>query len=66
MATRRLIRLLDISMRSIGVRIDNVNHHIYIADLGGAVYRFNVDGSDKRKIVDTDQVFTGIALAFSN
>ncbi|KAL9082521.1 MAG: hypothetical protein Q9165_008870 [Trypethelium subeluteriae] len=49
---------------AIGLKIDTVNHHIYIADLGGAVYRFNIDGSNKRKIIDTDSVFAGIGLAF--
>jgi hypothetical protein len=49
---------------AIGMKIDSVNHHIYIADLGGSLYRFNMDGSDKRRIVDSEYCFTGIALAF--
>ncbi|KAF2124578.1 YWTD domain-containing protein [Dothidotthia symphoricarpi CBS 119687] len=49
---------------AIGLKIDAVNQHIYTTDLGGTVYRFNIDGSDKRKIYDTDSVYTGIALAY--
>jgi hypothetical protein len=48
---------------AIGLKIDSVNQHIYIADLGGTVYRFNVDGSDKKKIYETDSAYSGIALA---
>jgi hypothetical protein len=49
---------------AIGMKIDAVNHHIYVADLGGAVYRFVMDGSEKRRIIDTDNAFTGIAIAY--
>jgi 3-hydroxyacyl-CoA dehydrogenase len=49
---------------AIGLKIDAVNHHIYITDLGGTVYRFNMDGSDKRKIYETDSAYSGIALAY--
>lgn len=48
---------------AIGLKIDHVNHHIYITDLGGAVYRFNLDGSDKRKVYETDSAYSGIGLA---
>jgi len=48
---------------AIGLKIDGVNHHIYITDLGGTVYRFNMDGSDKKKIYETDGAYSGIGLA---
>jgi 3-hydroxyacyl-CoA dehydrogenase/DNA-binding beta-propeller fold protein YncE len=48
---------------AIGLKIDSVNQHVYLTDLGGTVYRFNMDGSDKKKIVQTDSSYTGIALA---
>lgn len=48
---------------AIGLKIDGVNRHIYITDLGGAVYRFNMDGSGKRKIYDTSNAYSGIGLA---
>ncbi|KAF3007591.1 hypothetical protein E8E13_007643 [Curvularia kusanoi] len=48
---------------AIGLKIDAINHHIYITDLGGTVYRFNMDGSEKKKIYDTDSAYSGIALA---
>jgi 3-hydroxyacyl-CoA dehydrogenase len=48
---------------AIGLKIDSVNKHIYITDLGGTVYRFNMDGSEKKKIYETDSAYSGIALA---
>jgi 3-hydroxyacyl-CoA dehydrogenase len=48
---------------AIGLKIDAVNQHVYITDLGGTVYRFNIDGSGKRKIYETDSAYSGIALA---
>jgi 3-hydroxyacyl-CoA dehydrogenase len=51
---------------AIGLKIDTVNQHIYLTDLGGTVYRLNMDGSDKRKIYDTDSAYSGIALAHLN
>jgi 3-hydroxyacyl-CoA dehydrogenase len=48
---------------AIGLNIDSVNQHIYVTDLGGAVYRFNMDGSDKKKIYETESAYSGIALA---
>lgn len=51
---------------AIGLKIDSVNQHIYITDLGGTVYRFNIDGSEKKKIYETDSAYSGIALAHLN
>jgi 3-hydroxyacyl-CoA dehydrogenase len=48
---------------AIGLKIDAVNRHIYTTDLGGTVYRFNMDGSEKKKIYETDGAYSGIALA---
>jgi 3-hydroxyacyl-CoA dehydrogenase len=48
---------------AIGLKIDTVNRHIYSTDLGGTVYRFNMDGSEKKKIYETDGAYSGIALA---
>lgn len=48
---------------AIGLKIDAVNRHVYITDLGGAVYRFGMDGGEKRKIYETDGAYSGIALA---
>ncbi len=49
---------------AIGVKIDTINKHIYFCDLGGAVYRCRLDGSEKKKVYDTDFSFSGLALAF--
>lgn len=48
---------------AIGLKIDAVNQHIYVADLGGTVYRFNMDGSEKKKIYETNSAYSGITLA---
>ncbi|RAR02113.1 YWTD domain-containing protein [Stemphylium lycopersici] len=48
---------------AIGLKIDAVNRHVYLTDLGGTVYRFDMDGGGKRKIYETDSAYTGIALA---
>jgi 3-hydroxyacyl-CoA dehydrogenase len=48
---------------AIGLKIDAVNQHIYLTDLGGTVYRMGMDGGDKRKIYETDSAYSGIALA---
>ncbi|KUJ20702.1 NAD(P)-binding protein [Mollisia scopiformis] len=61
---KKVITLARHFHEAIGMKIDFVNHHIYVADLGGALYRFNEDGSDKRRIIDLDNCFTGIALAY--
>ncbi|KAK3951792.1 armadillo-type protein [Pseudoneurospora amorphoporcata] len=47
---------------AIGLAIDKTTRHIYATDLGGAVYRFNVDGSGKQKFYEDQGAFTGIAL----
>jgi 3-hydroxyacyl-CoA dehydrogenase len=50
---------------AIGLKLDSVNRHVYVTDLGGAVYRVDMDGSGKKeKIVETDSAYTGIALAY--
>lgn len=51
---------------AIGVKVDNINKHIYFCDLGGAVYTCKFDGSEKKKVYDTEFSFTGLALAFQH
>ncbi|KAK6218274.1 hypothetical protein LQW54_002801 [Pestalotiopsis sp. IQ-011] len=48
---------------AIGLTIDKKNRHIYATDLGGSVYRFNMDGSNKQKFYNGEGAFTGIALS---
>ncbi|KAE8378347.1 hypothetical protein BDV26DRAFT_292303 [Aspergillus bertholletiae] len=48
---------------AIGLKLDLGNGHIYLTDLGGNIYRCNMDGSQKEKIHSNDyRAFTGIAL----
>ncbi|TVY82116.1 3-hydroxyacyl-CoA dehydrogenase-like protein [Lachnellula suecica] len=48
---------------AIGLKLDQVNKHIYLTDLGGAVYRCGMDGKDKKKVYDEECTFSGIGLA---
>ncbi|KAI5240958.1 3-hydroxyacyl-CoA dehydrogenase-like protein [Aureobasidium subglaciale] len=49
---------------AIGLKLDSRNQHIYATDMGGFVYRFDLDGQNKKRIVDSDQrSFSGITLA---
>jgi hypothetical protein len=46
----------------IGLKLDMTNRHIYAADLGGAIHRFNLDGSEKKKLYEHPSAFPGITL----
>ncbi len=48
---------------AIGLRIDDVSKQIYMSDLGGTVYRVDMDGKNKKKLYDVEFPFTGISLA---
>jgi 3-hydroxyacyl-CoA dehydrogenase len=48
---------------AIGLQLDVANGFIYASDLGGSVYRFNIDGSGKQKLYEAECAFAGIALA---
>lgn len=48
---------------AIGLQVDAANGFIYASDLGGGVYRFNIDGSGKQRIYEGECAFAGIALA---
>jgi 3-hydroxyacyl-CoA dehydrogenase len=49
---------------AIGLKIDAANRHIYVTDLGGAVYRVDMDGGGKKKIFESESVYTGITLGY--
>lgn len=51
---------------AIGLKFDGVNQHIYVADMGGSVYRFNLDGSGKEVVYSSEGAITGIDLDFVN
>ena len=55
-----LVRHLN---EAIGLKIDHEAGHIYITDLGGSLYRTNLDGSDKQKLYSSDErALAGITL----
>lgn len=48
---------------AIGLKLDPHNSHIYLTDLGGTIYRCDLDGNHKEKIYSDDhRAFTGITL----
>lgn len=47
---------------AIGLKLDQVNKHIYLTDLGGTVYRVDMDGKNKKKVYDEEAAFSGIGL----
>ncbi|KAE8331377.1 hypothetical protein BDV39DRAFT_218710 [Aspergillus sergii] len=47
---------------AIGLSLDTVNKHIYFADMGGSVYRSDLEGHDKTVIYSGKNAFTGLAL----
>lgn len=49
---------------AIGIKLDVKNRHMYTTDLGGAVYRMNLDGSDRQRFYEGAGAFAGIALAY--
>lgn len=49
---------------AIGLKINDVTKQIYVADLGGDVYRYDMDGKNREKLFDGQGVYTGIALAY--
>lgn len=49
---------------TIGIRIDQKNRHVDATDLGGAVYRFDMDGGEnRRRLYEEAGALTGIALS---
>jgi hypothetical protein len=63
---KKIITLARHFHEAIGMKLDTVNHHIYITDLGGAIYRVAMNGLEKHRIIDTDNALTGIALVYVN
>lgn len=50
---------------AIGLKLDPYNSHIYLTDLGGTIYRCDLDGNNKEKIYSDDhRAFTGVTLLF--
>lgn len=47
----------------IGLKIDDVNKHIYVTDLRGTVYRYDPDGRNVKTLFHGQGEYTGIASA---
>ncbi|KAI0381335.1 3-hydroxyacyl-CoA dehydrogenase [Hypomontagnella monticulosa] len=48
---------------AIGIKLDLNNRHIYATDLGGGVYRFDMNGENKKKLYEDGSAYTGITIA---
>lgn len=46
----------------IGMKIDLANQHIYLTDLGGSLYRVDMDGSNKTVLHSDEGCYTGVTL----
>lgn len=49
---------------AIGLELDKEIRHVYASDLGGAVYRFDMDGRNRTKLYEEQGVYTGFSIAF--
>lgn len=49
---------------AIGLELDHHAKYIYVSDLGGCVYRYDMDGKNVKKLFEGQGVYTGIALAY--
>ncbi|CAP95426.1 hypothetical protein E8E15_009993 [Penicillium rubens] len=48
---------------AIGLKLDSINSYIYLTDLGGSIYRCDLDGNHKEKVYSEEhRAFTGITL----
>ncbi|CAI7652423.1 unnamed protein product [Penicillium glandicola] len=48
---------------AIGLKLDSINSHVYFTDLGGSIYRCDLDGNHKEKVYSEEhRAFTGITL----
>jgi len=48
-------------MEGIGLALDLKNKRMFLTDLGGSVYRCNLDGSDKKALLMAEGNLSGIA-----
>jgi DNA-binding beta-propeller fold protein YncE len=55
--------VFDHLMEGIGLALDLKNGRMFFTDLGGSVYRCNLDGSDKKMILFAEGNLSGIAYA---
>ncbi|UNI15606.1 hypothetical protein JDV02_002126 [Purpureocillium takamizusanense] len=49
---------------AIGIKLDPTNRHMYTTDLGGTVYRLDMDGGNRKKLYEGSGAFAGITLAY--
>lgn len=48
---------------AVGLVVDPNGQQIYVSDLGGCVYRYDMEGKSRIKLFEDQGVYTGIALA---
>lgn len=58
------VMLANLLHEPISIRLDKRNGCLYATDLGGAIYRFRLDGGGRERIYEYLGVYTGLALAY--
>ncbi|EWZ29897.1 uncharacterized protein FOBCDRAFT_233025 [Fusarium oxysporum Fo47] len=48
---------------AIGIKLDSKNRRIFATDLGGSVYKFDMDGGNRKKVYEGSRAFVGITVA---
>ncbi|KLP08903.1 3-hydroxybutyryl-CoA dehydrogenase [Fusarium fujikuroi] len=48
---------------AIGIKLDSKNHRIFVTDLGGSVYQFDIDGGNRKRVYEGSGAFAGITIA---
>lgn len=56
--------LANLLHEPISIRLDKRNGCLYATDLGGAIYRFGLDGGGRERFYEYLGVYTGLALAY--
>ncbi|KAF4994645.1 hypothetical protein FGRMN_5642 [Fusarium graminum] len=49
---------------AIGIKLDSRNRRMFATDLGGAVYQFDMDGGNRKKLYEGSSAYVGITLAY--
>ena len=55
--------LLTHLMEGIGIALDLRNERMFLTDLAGSVYSANINGSDKKTLLELQGNLTGVAYA---
>ena len=49
---------------AIGLKLDSQYMRIFVTDMGGCVYSFDLNGMKKQKMYEDQRAYTGITIAY--